>query len=317
MDRFKEFLRTKGLYIAIGAGVLAFVGLMVIYNYNTYKSEFGLDKQTVDLNSPEITEATGQVADTKVEMPEATEANSDEAVAGNTDAEDKSAQMTGKQDAEDESAQKTGNPGAEDESAQMTGNPGAGDESAQMTGKQSAKSAQSTDAGKDGTQTADGISDTEETSSDGVIVDKDGVIVANAYNEGGALVWPVEGEVILPFSMDTTVYFKTLRSYRCNPGILIAAEEGENVLAAYEGVVESVSEDKEHGTTVTVIMGNGYKAIYGQLMNVTVAEGDTITTAQNIGEAAAPSSYYTEEGTHVFFELMKNGVPINPIILMQ
>lgn len=304
MDRFKEFLRTKGLYIAIGAGVLAFVGLMVIYNYNTYKSEFGLDKQTVDLNSPEITEATGQVADTKVEMPEATEANSDEAVAGNTDAED-------------ESAQKTGNPGAEDESAQMTGKQDAADESAQMTGKQSAKNAQSTDAGKDGTQTADGISDTEETSSDGVIVDKDGVIVANAYNEGGALVWPVEGEVILPFSMDTTVYFKTLRSYRCNPGILIAAEEGENVLAAYEGVVESVSEDKEHGTTVTVIMGNGYKAIYGQLMNVTVAEGDTITTAQNIGEAAAPSSYYTEEGTHVFFELMKNGVPINPIILMQ
>ena len=317
MDRFKEFLRTKGLYIAIGAGVLAFVGLMVIYNYNTYKSEFGLDKQTVDLNSPEITEATGQVADTKVEMPEATEANSDEAVAGNTDAEDKSAQMTGNQDAEDKSAQKTGNPGAEDESAQKTGNSGAEDESAQKTGNQSAKNAQSTDAGKDVTQMADGISDTEETSSDGVIVDKDGVIVANAYNEGGALVWPVEGEVILPFSMDTTVYFKTLRSYRCNPGILIAAEEGENVLAAYEGVVESVSEDKEHGTTVTVIMGNGYKAIYGQLMNVTVAEGDTITTAQNIGEAAAPSSYYTEEGTHVFFELMKNGVPINPIILMQ
>ncbi len=50
MDRFKEFLRTKGLYIAIGTGVLAFVGLMVIYNYNTYKSEFGVDKQTVDLN---------------------------------------------------------------------------------------------------------------------------------------------------------------------------------------------------------------------------------------------------------------------------
>ncbi len=317
MDRFKEFLRTKGLYIAIGAGVLAFVGLMVIYNYNTYKSEFGLDKQTVDLNSPEITEATGQVADTKVEMPEATEANSDEAVAGNTDAEDKSAQMTGKQDAGDESAQMTGNPEAADKSAQMTGKQDVADESAQMTGNQSVKNAQSTDAGKDGTQTADGISDTEETSSDGVIVDKDGVIVANAYNEGGALVWPVEGEVILPFSMDTTVYFKTLRSYRCNPGILIAAEEGENVLAAYEGVVESVSEDKEHGTTVTVIMGNGYKAIYGQLMNVTVAEGDTITTAQNIGEAAAPSSYYTEEGTHVFFELMKNGVPINPIILMQ
>ena len=289
MDRFKEFLRTKGLYIAIGTGVLAFVGLMVIYNYNTYKSEFGVDKQTVDLNAPEVTETTEQVAETKVEMPETAEANSDEAVAGDTDADNQTAQEI-----------------AANEDAQSADTENSADESSQNT-----------DTKNDATQADNSNSETAETSSDGVIVNEDGVVVANAYNEGGALVWPVDGKVILPYSMDTTVYFKTLRSYRCNPGILIAADEGENVLAAYEGVVESVSEDKEHGTTVTVIMGNGFKAIYGQLMNVTVAEGDTITTAQNIGEVAPPSSYYTEEGTHVFFELMKNGVPINPMILMQ
>ena len=308
MDRFKEFFRTKGLYIAIGTGVLAFVGLMVIYNYNTYKSEFGLDKQTVDLNSPEVTETTEQVVDTKVEMPDAAEANSDEAVAGNTDAElaESDAQSADNQNTADDNAQTAGNQNTADASRQTAGNQNTGDDRAQNT-----------DAENGAAQAAGSDSDTAQTGSDGVIVDKDGVVVANAYNEGGTLVWPVDGEVILPFSMDTTVYFKTLRSYRCNPGILIAAKEGENVLAAYEGVVESVSEDKEHGTTVTVIMGNGYKAIYGQLMNVTVAEGDTIATAQNIGEAAAPSSYYTEEGTHVFFELMKNGVPINPMILMQ
>ena len=279
MDRFKEFLRTKGLYIAIGTGVLAFVGLMVIYNYNTYKSEFGVDKQTVDLNAPE----------TKVEMPETAEANSDEAVAGDTDADNQTAQeIAANEDAQSADTENSAN-----------------------------ESSQNTDTKNDATQADNSNSETAETSSDGVIVNEDGVVVANAYNEGGTLVWPVDGKVILPYSMDTTVYFKTLRSYRCNPGILIAADEGENVLAAYEGVVESVSEDKEHGTTVTVIMGNGFKAIYGQLMNVTVAEGDTITTAQNIGEVAPPSSYYTEEGTHVFFELMKNGVPINPMILMQ
>lgn len=287
MDRFKEFLRTKGLYIAIGTGVLAFVGLMVIYNYNTYKSEFGVDKQTVDLNAPEVTETTEQVAETKVEMPETAEANSDEAVAGDTDADNQTAQEI-----------------AANKDAQSVDTENSTNESAQNTDESTSDSNASSEA-------------TAETSSDGVIVNEDGVVVANAYNEGGTLVWPVDGKVILPYSMDTTVYFKTLRSYRCNSGILIAADEGENVLAAYEGVVESVSEDKEHGTTVTVIMGNGFKAIYGQLMNVTVAEGDTITTAQNIGEVAPPSSYYTEEGTHVFFELMKNGVPINPMILMQ
>lgn len=289
MDRFKEFLRTKGLYIAIGTGVLAFVGLMVIYNYNTYKSEFGVDKQTVDLNAPEVTETTEQVAETKVEMPETAEANSDEAVAGDTDADNQTAQeIAANEDAQSADTENSAN-----------------------------ESSQNTDTKNDATQADNSNSETAETSSDGVIVNEDGVVVANAYNEGGTLVWPVDGKVILPYSMDTTVYFKTLRSYRCNPGILIAADEGENVLAAYEGVVESVSEDKEHGTTVTVIMGNGFKAIYGQLMNVTVAEGDTITTAQNIGEVAPPSSYYTEEGTHVFFELMKNGVPINPMTLMQ
>lgn len=309
MDRFKEFLRTKGLYIAIGTGVLAFVGLMVIYNYNTYKSEFGVDKQAVDLNTPEITETTEQVAETKVEMPETAEANSDEAVAGDTDAQ--LADSGDNQNTADASTQPEGNSNAQSMDAENAKNGENG--IAQNTDESSLQSI-------DNQNTSDSNASSEETaqtSSDGVIVNEDGVVVANAYNEGGTLVWPVEGKVILPFSMDTTVYFKTLRSYRCNPGILISAEEGENVLAAFEGVVESVSEDKEHGTTVTVIMGNGFKAIYGQLMNVTVAEGDTITTAQNIGEVAPPSSYYTEEGTHVFFELMKNGVPINPTILMQ
>lgn len=283
MDRFKEFLRTKGLYIAIGAGVLAFVGLMVIYNYNTYKREFGVDKQAVDLNTPEVTETTEQVADTKVEMPDVADANSNEAVAGDTDADDQTAQP-------EERASNSAWTDTEDQSTQSEDNQTASD---------------------------DASSETAEANSDGVVVNSDGVVVANSYNEGGTLVWPVAGKVILPYSMDTTIYFKTLRSYRCNPGILIAAEEGENVLAAYEGVVESVTEDKEHGTTVTIIMGNGFKAMYGQLMNVTVAEGDTIATAQNIGEVAPPTSYYTEEGTHVFFELTKNDVPINPTILMQ
>ncbi len=283
MDRFKEFLRTKGLYIAIGTGVLAFVGLMVIYNYNTYKREFGVDKQAVDLNTPEVTETTEQIADTKVEMPDVADVNSNEAVAGDTDADNKEAQ-------------------AEDSASN----------SAQIDAEE-----QSTQSADNQTASEDASSETAEADSDGVVVNSDGVVVANSYNEGGTLVWPVAGKVILPYSMDTTIYFKTLRSYRCNPGILIAAEEGENVLAAYEGVVESVTEDKEHGTTVTVIMGNGFKAMYGQLMNVTVAEGDTIATAQNIGEAAPPTSYYTEEGTHVFFELTKNDVPINPTILMQ
>ena len=289
MDRIKEFLRKKGFYIALGTGVLAVVGLMVFYNYNYYKSELGMGESAVDLNAPmEAQDDTSQAIDAKIEPP-VTEANSADAVAGNTDA------------------------AAEDV---------AGDSGQTMTGENAADNpGQTATAGNDEAQTAEDENtkpdDTLEADSDGVIVNADGEIVANSYDEGDVLVWPVEGTVILPYSMDTTVYYKTLKSYRCNPGVLIGAEEGSNVLSAYEGVVESVSEDKEHGTVVTVIMGNGYKAKYGQLMNVTVSEGDTISTAQNIGEVAPVTSYYAEEGPHVYFELQKDNEPINPVIYMQ
>ncbi|MGN0367813.1 MAG: peptidoglycan DD-metalloendopeptidase family protein [Wujia sp.] len=159
--------------------------------------------------------------------------------------------------------------------------------------------------------------ETAQASSNGVIVNQEGEIVANWFDGTSTLVWPVEGEVILPFNMESTVYFKTLDSYRCNPGILLAAKEGTNVLAAYEGVVDSVYDDPQHGTTVVVEMGNGFQAIYGQLMNVCVAEEDAISTAQPIGEVGPVTSYYKEEGTHAYFELQKDGKPVNPLQYMQ
>lgn len=295
MDRIKEFLRKKGFYIALGTGVLAVVGLMVVYNYNYYREELGVGGASVDLNAPEESQDdTEQAIDAKIEPP-VTETNSADAIAGNTDAI---------ADNTDATVEDTATGNAE------TGNT---DSSTAKDNETASGSDESMVAGEDGSEQEE----TAAADSDGVIVNAEGEIVANSYDEGGALVWPVEGTVILPYSMDTTVFFKTLKSYRCNPGVLIAADEGSNVLSAYEGVVESVTEDKEHGTVVTVIMGNGYKAKYGQLMNVTVSEGDVISTAQNIGEVAPVTSYYAEEGNHVYFELQKDGKPVNPVIYMQ
>lgn len=39
------------------------------------------------------------------------------------------------------------------------------------------------------------------------------------------------------------------------------------------GTVESVTEDSVNGTMITVDMGNGYKAVYGQMKDVNVKEG--------------------------------------------
>ena len=35
------------------------------------------------------------------------------------------------------------------------------------------------------------------------------------------MTWPIEGEILLDYSMDQTIYFPTLEQYRCNPALVI------------------------------------------------------------------------------------------------
>ncbi|MBD5095405.1 MAG: M23 family metallopeptidase [Lachnospiraceae bacterium] len=137
------------------------------------------------------------------------------------------------------------------------------------------------------------------------------------YNGEQELAWPLIGDVILPFSMETTVYYQTLNAYKCNPGMLIRGNEGANVLSVYEGVVADIYETKEHGTVVEIDLGNGYRATYGQLMNVCVNVGDKVSMEQNIAELGPVSSYYTEEGTHLYFQITKDTEPVNPLTLIK
>ena len=44
-------------------------------------------------------------------------------------------------------------------------------------------------------------------------------------------VWPIEGDVLLDYSMDSTIYFPTLEQYKCNPGLVIQSEVSTPVYA--------------------------------------------------------------------------------------
>lgn len=136
--------------------------------------------------------------------------------------------------------------------------------------------------------------------------------VPETFGEGAEMVWPVEGEVLKPFSMDTTIYFETLDQYKCNPALLIKADVNQEVVASFGGTVESITEDSVNGTVMTVDMGNGYKAVYGQVKDVNVAEGDSIVKGQAIGNVAQPTKYFSEEGSHLHFAMTKDETPVNP-----
>ncbi len=115
------------------------------------------------------------------------------------------------------------------------------------------------------------------------------------------------------YSMDKTVYFATLQQYKYSPALVIAATEGEGIAAAADGQVTSVYDDPETGTTVVMNLGDGYELTYGQLTDLTVAEGDVVATGEIIGKVAAPTMYYSVEGCNVYFKLTKDGRPVNPM----
>ena len=136
--------------------------------------------------------------------------------------------------------------------------------------------------------------------------------VAETFGEEVEMVIPTEGDVLKPFSMDTTIYYETLDQYKCNPAMLIQADVNQEVVAAFGGKVESISEDRVNGIMIKVDMGNGYKATYAQMKDVGVKEGDVIAKGQVLGNVAEPTSYFSEEGSHLYFALTKDDVPVDP-----
>lgn len=163
-------------------------------------------------------------------------------------------------------------------------------------------------------QEADETSDTQGTDNTGETQTEE---TAAGFDETQKMSWPVSGDIILDYSMDTTVYYKTLDQYKCNPGLLIATQSNTPVTAAYEGTVASITNDAALGTVLVLDMGNGYQAYYGQIKDVTVSQGDTVAKGQVIATVAQPTKYFGEEGSHLYFQLMKDGSPTDPKPYME
>ncbi|MBO5281930.1 MAG: M23 family metallopeptidase [Lachnospiraceae bacterium] len=137
------------------------------------------------------------------------------------------------------------------------------------------------------------------------------------FSSEQGLIRPVTGEVLIPYSMDHTVYFTTLDQYKYNPATVYSAAEGTQVAACAEAQVTAVFSNEEIGQAVTLDLGNGYQAVYGQLQTLNVAEGDYVEAGQVIGTVAAPTIYYSLEGSNLYFLLQQNGTALDPQELYQ
>ncbi len=133
------------------------------------------------------------------------------------------------------------------------------------------------------------------------------------FQEGSHITWPVEGNVILDYSMDGTIYFPTLKQYKCNPGILIQSEVGLPVEAAVRGMVTAIGSNEELGNFVMMDLGGDYTVLYGQLADVTVAIDQVVEAGEVLGYVAEPTKYYVVEGPNMYLELRHEGKPVDPL----
>ena len=125
--------------------------------------------------------------------------------------------------------------------------------------------------------------------------------------------YPLQGEVVLPYSIDHAIYDPTLEQYRTNASISISAEKGAEVKAAADGTVQKIAEDAEMGKVVTIAHGENWLTTYGQLAEtVKVKEGEKVTQGQTIGSVDGPTKYGAALGTHLEFAMEQNGEPKDP-----
>ena len=137
------------------------------------------------------------------------------------------------------------------------------------------------------------------------------------FEEGDRLLWPVEGEIAMRFSIDAMIFDPTFVEYRTNDNLRIASEGGTLVQAGAAGRVMAMGRNVVRGNYVKIDHGNGWTAIYGQLADdKLVSVGDVVQAGQHIGSIGRPSLFGTMLGYHLNLHVTRDDVPVNPYELL-
>lgn len=137
------------------------------------------------------------------------------------------------------------------------------------------------------------------------------------FTIGKKMQWPIMGNIVMPFSMEKTIYHPTLAEYRTSNKISINGTIGQQVKVTESGVVESIIQTPEMGNVVVINHGDGWKTTYGQLQDkVLVKENQKVNKGDIIGGIGTPSKYSICLGEHLDLILTKDNNPIDPEIFL-
>ena len=123
----------------------------------------------------------------------------------------------------------------------------------------------------------------------------------------GRLNLPLNGRILNKFGRKRV---KEYESYIVYNGINVRARRGTPVQAVFDGKVLYTGQLEGYGNLVIVGHGKEYHSLYGHLDSIKVAANKVVKTGEVIALSGDSGSL---EGETLYFELRKNGKPIEPV----
>ena len=124
--------------------------------------------------------------------------------------------------------------------------------------------------------------------------------------EDGELCWPLPGHTYISCNFgEEDAYGNS--GHR---GTDIPAPEGTPILAAHNGTVIISGWNNSYGNQVLLDNGAGLSTRYAHMTAAAVSAGETVTAGQVIGYVGNTGD---STGFHLHFEVMQNGVRVNPL----
>lgn len=293
-----EFFKSKSFYVLLGVGALAIIAITVV-SLNQPSGNSG-GKNLADLNEPNTNVAdNGSLGATDI-PDNTTPSDTAKNVPGSSTGGTKEAQIT---------PTEPGATGNNLEGADVTDDPAYKNAEAE---KQAAEKAN---------QTAKGDKDKQEETAKNADSTKQ-VMTADSlfFDTEKGLAWPINGDVLINYSPDRVIYFKTLEQFRCNPAVVIQAKVGAEITNAATGIITSITKEDETGVTVKVNIGSGYSLVYGQLddsLKLKYKVGDMVQKGEVLGTIAKPTMYYSVEGSNLYFMVEKDKATVDPMSLLK
>lgn len=99
-----------------------------------------------------------------------------------------------------------------------------------------------------------------------------------------------------------------------HPGLDFAGAAGTQVLAVADGIVSHAGTDGGYGRSIEITHGNGYVTRYAHNAKLLVAPGQTVRRGDPI---ALMGSTGRSTGTHLHFEVMRDGRRVNPLSFVR